>query len=567
MKRDAVQRMIPFLFLAVLCVSLCGGVTVRAEDISLDVEAQQSVALGNPQIVADSSMTAGQKVTWDCVFFGSYPQSEVQGTDSIYETLENASNWRNDEIVLNGNKYRRIKKENATFYSDKSSSEKIFYYPWPDSTTWHYFKYEPIKWRVLSMEGNRVLLLSDIALDTQKYNTEKAIVKWENSTIRSWLNGYGASSNVQNTDFSAKNFIGSAFDSGQQAAIISVLLENKGDINYGTGEGEPTKDPVFLLSDDDLYGDMAKLYGFVSKNDTATSKEAAKTYDEARRCKSSTYAKAMGAITDLTPGVKGNCRWWLRTTAFWEGTSINLIDVYSTGEVDYTGHGPQQANDVVRPALYLDLTKNQHEYAGKVDSGEILKDSEMPVPVIPKKPGEIKKPAIKVSDLSLSGISKKIAAGKKIKLTANISPANAADPSVIWSSSNTKVAKVSSSGVVTISKKSGGKTVTITATAADGSGVAASYKITCMKGVVKKVTLSGKKTVKVGKTLKLKGKVKASKKANTKLKWISSNTKYAKVSSSGKVKALKAGKGKKVKITAMATDGSGKKKSITIKIK
>lgn len=83
MRRDAVQRMIPFLFLAVLCVSLCGGVTVRAGDISPDVEVQQSVALGNPQIVADSSMTAGQKVTWDCVFFGSYPQSEVQGTDSI----------------------------------------------------------------------------------------------------------------------------------------------------------------------------------------------------------------------------------------------------------------------------------------------------------------------------------------------------------------------------------------------------------------------------------------------------------------------------------------------------
>ena len=67
--------------------------------------------------------------------------------------------------------------------------------------------------------------------------------------------------------------------------------------------------------------------------------------------------------------------------------------------------------------------------------------------------------------------------------------------------------------------------------------------------------------------MKLKGKVKATKKANKKLQWKSSNTKYATVSSSGKVKALKAGKGKKVKITATATDGSGKKKSVTIKIK
>ena len=88
-----------------------------------------------------------------------------------------------------------------------------------------------------------------------------------------------------------------------------------------------------------------------------------------------------------------------------------------------------------------------------------------------------------------------------------------------------------------------------------------------MKGVVKKVTISGKKTVKAGKSLKLKAKVTASRKANKKVTWTSSNTKYAKVSASGKVKTYKAGKGKKVKITVKATDGSGKKKTVTIKIK
>ena len=54
---------------------------------------------------------------------------------------------------------------------------------------------------------------------------------------------------------------------------------------------------------------------------------------------------------------------------------------------------------------------------------------------------------------------------------------------------------------------------------------------------------------------------------NKTVKWTSSNTSYAIVSASGKVKALPAGKGKTVKITAAATDGSGKKKKITIKIK
>lgn len=84
---------------------------------------------------------------------------------------------------------------------------------------------------------------------------------------------------------------------------------------------------------------------------------------------------------------------------------------------------------------------------------------------------------------------------------------------------------------------------------------------------MKKIKITGKKTVNAGKTLSLKAKVTATKGANKKLKWTSSNTKYATVSSSGKVKALKAGKKKSVKITAAATDGTGKKATITIKIK
>lgn len=174
---------------------------------------------------------------------------------------------------------------------------------------------------------------------------------------------------------------------------------------------------------------------------------------------------------------------------------------------------------------------------------------------------------LKVEKISLSGPSKQIAAGKKIKLTARVYPANASNKAVVWKSGNPKVATVNASGVVTVKKKTGGKSVTITAVAADGSGVSASYKLKSMQGVVKKISISGKKSVKAGKSLKLKAKVAASKKANKKLKWTSSNTKYAKVSNSGKVTARKAGKGKKVKITAMATDGSKVKKSITIRIK
>ena len=174
---------------------------------------------------------------------------------------------------------------------------------------------------------------------------------------------------------------------------------------------------------------------------------------------------------------------------------------------------------------------------------------------------------VKVNKIFIKGISTKIAAGKKIKLAADIAPSNVTNKSVTWTTSNKKVATVNVSGVVSVNKKAGGKTVTITATAKDGSAKKATYKIKVMKGAVKKVKISGKKSVKAGKTLSLKAKVTASNGANKKLKWTSSNTKYATVSGSGKVKALKAGKKKSVKITAMATDGSGKKATVTIKIK
>ena len=174
---------------------------------------------------------------------------------------------------------------------------------------------------------------------------------------------------------------------------------------------------------------------------------------------------------------------------------------------------------------------------------------------------------IPVKSISISGMSHNIAAGKKIQLSVTVFPGNASNKMVKWSSSNPGVATVTPSGIVTVKKKTGGKSVIIRATAMDGSGKTSLWKITSMKGTVKAVVISGKKSVKAGETLKLKANVKSTKGANKKIKWSSSNTKWATVTSSGKVKTSKAAKGKTVKITAMAMDGSKKKNTVTIKIK
>ena len=140
-------------------------------------------------------------------------------------------------------------------------------------------------------------------------------------------------------------------------------------------------------------------------------------------------------------------------------------------------------------------------------------------------------PVYKVTDIKLTAApSRRIAAGKKVKLKASIAPSNATDKSVTWTSSNKKVATVNAKGLVTFKKNAGGKKVTITATAKDGSKKFAKITLTCMKGSVKSIKLSGKTTVKSGKTTKLKAKVSTKNgKANKTVVWSSSNTKLATV--------------------------------------
>lgn len=84
-------------------------------------------------------------------------------------------------------------------------------------------------------------------------------------------------------------------------------------------------------------------------------------------------------------------------------------------------------------------------------------------------------PSYKVTSIVLSASKLAVAKGKTAVLTAAVGPVGAVNKAIVWSSSNKKVAKVSASGKIT-GKKYG--KATITATAADGSGVVAKCKVT-----------------------------------------------------------------------------------------
>ena len=238
-------------------------------------------------------------------------------------------------------------------------------------------------------------------------------------------------------------------------------------------------------------------------------------------------------------------------------------------KVTYTKGEKLNLDDLEVTAVYTDGSKAKVTgYTTNVKNIDMSKTGKKQLEILYEEVGIGRKVVMPITvENAKPNTPKQIAAGKKLTLKAAVLPKTASNKKLLWKSSNTKVATVTQGGVVTLKKKTGGKKVTITATATDGSKKYASWKITSMKGIVKKIKITGSKSVKAGKKLKLKAKVTATKKANKKLLWISSNTKYATVNTKGIVTTKKSAKGKTVKITAMAKDGSGKKKTVKIKMK
>lgn len=168
-----------------------------------------------------------------------------------------------------------------------------------------------------------------------------------------------------------------------------------------------------------------------------------------------------------------------------------------------------------------------------------------------KKTVTVKVQAKTVKTSKISGLAKKMTVQKGAKATLKpvITPATS-QQKVTYSSSNKKVATVSSKGIITAKKagtakitvKSGSKKVTVT--------------VTVPKTKTAAITVAEKVSVKKGKSYSLKAKVKPSN-SDEKITYSTSNKKIATVSKSGKIKGMKKG-------TATITVKSGK---VTKKVK
>ena len=148
------------------------------------------------------------------------------------------------------------------------------------------------------------------------------------------------------------------------------------------------------------------------------------------------------------------------------------------------------------------------------------------------------------------------------QLTATVTPEDAEDRSVTWSSSDNSIATVNAEGVVTAIKEG---TATITATTNDGSNLKATCTVKVSIMPVASITLNiTEKTLEEGETVNLTASVLPANASNKSLAWTSSDENVATVDANGLVTAVKEGT---ATITAKANDGSNVSAKCTIKVK
>lgn len=171
---------------------------------------------------------------------------------------------------------------------------------------------EYIEWLVLAKEDNRALLISKYALDSKEYNTENKDITWETCSLRNWINN---------------DFLNEAFNTEEQARIITTDLQASPNTQYSTNPGNPTQDRIFLLGIDEVNSFFHS--------------------DEERQCSATPYAEEQGAyISD------GRCYWWLRSPG---SDQTYATDVTTRGSCDFDGWNCFLSYHAVRPALWINL--------------------------------------------------------------------------------------------------------------------------------------------------------------------------------------------------------------------
>ena len=320
------------------------------------------------------------------IYFGHWPQTcerdetviaqlnAIAGKPPLPRDKENPYNWESHEgttymwqknVIYNGTKYLGVQMNDyraSGVYSLTSYIMKNGYFTFEV----YWFKYEPIKWRILTTSGNSAYIMSDIALDSfsiqpnrksemrddlfAEYNNSTGVPdgtyanNWEYCFLRGWLN---------------ETFYNEVFNSLQKEIIKTTRLDNtarscnpnEDPKYYGYGENagknkfadqcNNTDDKIFLLSLRDV---TTTAYGF-NKDVLAE--------DSARNLQATDFAKLHGA--PMNTNDKKYVTWYTRSPAPANGNqgyATFVLDRHAKGAIDSIDLVPDGG---VVPALWITL--------------------------------------------------------------------------------------------------------------------------------------------------------------------------------------------------------------------
>ena len=325
---------------------------------------------------SNDSVFTGTEATGTVINFGSYPQSKVTDSATLrkldklpkqWESYEYYSGTGEDDgnmepsdymkyadIKLGEEKYRAVTfseyRPDETGYNSSASNSyqgNNGYYAGND----YYFKYEPLKWRVL--DASIGLIVCDSIIDSQAYNnyilrtadecwgdSDKTHYanNWEYSSLREWLND---------------DFCNTAFSKTQQNRIMEITRENKSR-HSSKYDSNPTSDKITLLS---FWDASNTSYRFSSSYST---------YDTARHRKGTDYAKCQGLYlrSDFDDKYNGFSDWWLRTPGFYTNSPCFIIN----GHVQDYGCNVNRTSNGIVPALNLSVASSASDGTGSNDS-------------------------------------------------------------------------------------------------------------------------------------------------------------------------------------------------------
>ncbi len=296
----------------------------RALSLALTIMMLLSVA---PVTVSAAAVTYK---TGDTVEFGSYPQSKVTDatvTAALAELAGDVSGWTSydyyiscvksdfmkyTDVVYNNEKYRGVY---FTRMRPSTTDGDGTYVEQGDNgyavNTFYWFKFEPIKWRVLSFTSDKAVVMSESVLDVQQFYYNQGVRtingktvypnNYEYSEIREWLN---------------ESFYNWAFSAGEKAAIVATKLDNTATVS--TFNSNATTDNVWLLSQSDV---LNTSYGFSSSADDK---------NEARKGTPTEYAKSQGIFVNTSYNTSA---WMLRTARAINNNQYTVAQVAVSGKV------------------------------------------------------------------------------------------------------------------------------------------------------------------------------------------------------------------------------------------